>query len=62
MVGNPCGFSDQDDGCTVLDMKTSGWYEVKRWILSFGAEAKVLGPEELRDDIAKEISSMADCY
>jgi hypothetical protein len=30
---------------SVLWMKTSGWYDVKKWIFSFGAEAELLEPE-----------------
>ena len=55
-------FADQADGSTILEMKTSGWYEVKRWLLSFGTEAKLLEPEALRLDLAAEISAMKDVY
>lgn len=55
-------FVDQDDGSTILEMKTSGWYEVKRWLLSFGAEAKLLEPVELSADIEAEIRKTLDSY
>ncbi len=51
-------FVDQKDGSTILEMKTSGWYEVKKWVLSFGAEAKLLEPEPLRKDLMMEIAAM----
>jgi predicted DNA-binding transcriptional regulator YafY len=38
-------------------MSTSGWWDVKRWILSFGADAKVLEPIELRKEIVEELSA-----
>jgi predicted DNA-binding transcriptional regulator YafY len=55
-------FDDQADGSTVLSMKTSGWYEVKRWILSFGRDAKLLEPVNLKQDILEETLSMANAY
>jgi len=27
-----------------LGLKTSGWFDVKKWILSFGTEAELLEP------------------
>ena len=55
-------FDDHEDGSTILEMKTSGWSEVKRWLLSFGSEAKLLEPEELRLDMAEEVNSMIAQY
>ena len=49
-------LSDDPDGSLILEMQTSGWWDVKKWVLSFGAEAKVLEPEELRAEIAEELS------
>jgi predicted DNA-binding transcriptional regulator YafY len=43
-------------------MKTSGWYDIKRWIMSFGADAKILEPKELRKDIIKELKAVANNY
>jgi len=51
-------FTDQNDGSTILEMKTSGWYEVKRWILSLGSNAQLISPEELRKDYEDEIKAM----
>ena len=48
-------ISDQTDGSGILEIKTSGWIDVKKWILSFGAAAEVLEPEELRREIIEEI-------
>lgn len=55
---NDQSFVDQDDGSTILEMKTSGRYEVKRWLLSFGAEAKILEPAALVDNLTDEITRM----
>lgn len=46
---------DQPDGSIILEMQTSGWWDVKKWVLSFGAEASVLEPEGLRYEIADEL-------
>lgn len=45
-------ITNQSDGSIILEMKTSGWWDVKKWVLSFGAEAEVLAPKELRAEIA----------
>ncbi len=36
--------------------------EIKRWIMSFGAEAVVLKPDELRAEIAAELRALAAAY
>lgn len=43
-------------------MKTSGWWDVKKWVLSFGAEAEVLEPAELRNEIIAEIKRLKNTY
>jgi predicted DNA-binding transcriptional regulator YafY len=50
-------ITDQADGSIILELKTSGWLDVKKWILSFGAEAELLEPEELRHEIKEELSA-----
>lgn len=37
----------RDDGSLVLSFTTNNLYTVKRWVLSYGPGAKVLGPQEL---------------
>ena len=53
---------DQEDGSIILSMETSGWWDVKRWILSYGSTAKVLEPEDLREEILAELRAAQDCY
>jgi predicted DNA-binding transcriptional regulator YafY len=43
-------------------LKTSGWFDVKKWILSFGAAAELLAPEALRRDIATELEGALHNY
>jgi predicted DNA-binding transcriptional regulator YafY len=50
------------DGSIVLKMTTSGWYDVKRWILSFGPDAELLEPAELREQIRDAALEMAGFY
>lgn len=43
-------------------MKTSGFWDVKKWVLSFGAEAKALKPEKLREEVRNEIKKAIGDY
>lgn len=49
-------ITKRKDGSIVLWMKASGWYDVKKWILPFGAEAELLDTEALRRDIMGDLS------
>jgi predicted DNA-binding transcriptional regulator YafY len=53
---------DQPDGSVILEINTSGWWDVKKWVLSFGAEARVLEPVALRDEIIDELKRAHDKY
>jgi predicted DNA-binding transcriptional regulator YafY len=55
-------FTDQPDGSVTLEMETSGWWHVKKWVLSFGSEARVLEPRELADAIADELEKVLQSY
>ena len=35
---------------------------MSRWILSFGSQARVLGPTELVDAVRKQIAALAEAY
>jgi predicted DNA-binding transcriptional regulator YafY len=50
------------NGSIVLTMNTSGWYDVKRWILSFGPEAELLEPAEMREELKIAAQEMAGLY
>ncbi|NQT67599.1 MAG: transcriptional regulator [Actinobacteria bacterium] len=39
-----------------------GLDEIKRWILSFGADVEVIEPQELKVDLSKEIKNMNSMY
>lgn len=53
---------DQEDGSIILSMETSGWWDVKRWVLSYGKDAKVLEPEQLREVVATELEAACSHY
>ena len=53
---------DQKDGSIIFHLETSGYEDVKRWVLSFGKDAKVLAPPQLRKDIAEISRAMAKEY
>jgi len=44
----------EDDGSIVLTMHVADRDEVKRWLIGFGAEAEVIEPDELANEIVHE--------
>ncbi len=50
------------DGGVVFMAGVSGFTEIKQWILSFGDHAEVLEPEELRNEIWREVKRMREIY
>ncbi|MCY3763743.1 MAG: WYL domain-containing protein [Gemmatimonadetes bacterium] len=43
------------DGRVVLRLRAGGFFEIRSWVLSFGAAAEVLQPEELREGVREEM-------
>lgn len=54
--------TDQADGSIILELKTSGWLDVKKWILSFGANAELLEPEKFREDLRLTLNAAVKWY
>lgn len=50
------------DGSLTVSFTVSSLGEVKRWVMQYGAEAEVLEPTELREEIARETARMARVY
>jgi predicted DNA-binding transcriptional regulator YafY len=50
------------DGSIILEMETCGWFDVKKWVLSHGAQAEVLEPKEMREEISKELNACIGKY
>jgi|GEM_PF-1260661 len=51
-----------NDGNTIFYTYVNELGEIKNWLLGFGTNAEVLEPEELRNDVYKEIAGMAKLY
>ena len=47
------------DGSVDLFFKVTDLFEVRRWVLSWGAGVEVLGPKELRDGVRKDAAAVA---
>jgi hypothetical protein len=45
-----------------LSMDVRGTTELRSWVLSFGREAEVLGPEEFRREVRGELSDALAPY
>ena len=55
-------LKENKDDTVDLSFTASSLYEVKRWVLSCGADAQVLGPPELIKDLKDEINKMKVMY
>lgn len=48
-------IQEQPDGSIILTMLTSGGYDIKKWVLSYGGDAELLEPLWMRQEIAAEL-------
>ncbi|WP_045217588.1 helix-turn-helix transcriptional regulator [Desulfonatronovibrio magnus] len=55
-------ITDNPDGSITLVMTTSGWFDVKRWLLGFGAAARVVKPDKMRQEIVAEMKKTISNY
>ena len=55
-------LTPQPDGSVIAEYELSSLEEISSWILSWGKEAEVLSPTELRDRIAAEMSACLEKY
>lgn len=46
----------------ILTVRVEGTWEIRKWILGWGSAAVCLEPEELRDEIGRELEEMLVCY
>jgi len=52
----------QKDGSILFEAEVAGTDEIKYWIMTWGANAEVLEPASLREDIRKEAAGILDRY
>jgi predicted DNA-binding transcriptional regulator YafY len=51
-----------NDGSCTLSLTTQSLDEMKRWVLTYGAQAEVIEPKELREMIEAEVKKMGQLY
>jgi predicted DNA-binding transcriptional regulator YafY len=52
----------QTDGSVIFEAEVAGTEEIKRWILTWGAQAEVLSPKSLREELRREAEALARNY
>ncbi|MDB4698839.1 transcriptional regulator [Candidatus Latescibacteria bacterium] len=52
----------QDDGSIIITFHAGSEYEIKRWVLQFGADAQVLEPKSLQQEIIAELEATLKTY
>ena len=55
-------LTPQKDGSLLAEFQLTDTSEIKRWIMSFGPNAKVLEPEELVEEIRTNLNQMLNRY
>ena len=55
-------IEEQDNGEIILSFQASGFYDIKSWILSHGADAEVLEPAALREEIIETLEKNLTFY
>ena len=51
-------ITENPDGSITISMTTSGYRDVKRWVMSFGKEARLLAPEKMKLEIKEELKKI----
>ena len=55
-------LEEQADGSLIWRATVSGMREIRIWIMGWGADAEVLEPDSLREDVASELTRSAALY
>ena len=56
------GITSHKDGSLTLSLPTTDLIEIKRWVLSWGEEVKVLAPEKLQEEVKRSMAAALDSY
>ena len=51
-----------ENGAVLFEKKAAITPDIKSWLLSFGAQAEVLAPEGLKQNLKEEIGRMSALY
>jgi proteasome accessory factor B len=51
-------FLPQDDGSVIMELQVGNLWEVKRWLIGWGAEAEVIEPPSLSSEIRQECKAI----
>lgn len=54
--------TEDPDGSVTLSMTTSGKGDVKRWVMSYGQDAEILKPEEMKQEIISDLQKILKKY
>ena len=52
----------QNDGSIIFEAEVAGTEEIKYWVLKWGAKARVLAPDSLREETRQEVEAMLGNY
>jgi len=52
----------QEDGSILFKAEVAGIHDIKIWVMSWGAKAKVIEPDSLKKEIKSEIDSLVTLY
>jgi predicted DNA-binding transcriptional regulator YafY len=55
-------LTDQADGTGLVEAEVLDTHQLRWWLLSFGDQVEVVGPESLREEIANTVRSMSNRY
>ena len=55
-------ISQQEDGSVLLELRVNHTIELKRWLLSWGKDARVLEPHAFRAGVQQEVEGMKLLY
>jgi len=49
-------ITDEEDGSIILELKSSGKWDIIRWVLSWGEDACIVEPAEMRQEVVRQLS------